>query len=65
MNLNQIFGQERISPFSGAFWNYQFNYDKWLFMKGIDGTMYEKSSFIIDSDTPQTMNGITPKIKKL
>lgn len=26
------------------FWDYQFNYDKWLLMKGIEGTLYEKFS---------------------
>lgn len=65
LDLSQIFVQARISPFSWAFWDYQFNYDKWIFMKGIDGTMYEKSSFLVDPDNPWTMNGITPEISKL
>lgn len=37
-----------------SFLAYQFNYDKWLLMKGIAGTLYEKFSLPAKASTLQT-----------
>lgn len=49
MNLNyiNIFSNTWNTIFSSEFWNYEFNYDKWLFMKGVDGSLYEWQSLIL------------------
>ncbi len=38
---------------SSEFWDYEFNYDLWLFMKDIDGTLYEQTTILIK--TPEEM----------
>ena len=45
LDFSNIFSSSGNTIFSNEFWNYEFNYDKWLFMKWVDGSMYEKSSF--------------------
>jgi len=39
----------RENLLSTDFRNYEFNYDTWIFMKGIDGTLYEKKTLKIPS----------------
>lgn len=48
LDLSNIFSFSRNEVLSPEFWNYEFNYDKWLFMKWVDGSMYEKESLIFD-----------------
>ncbi len=48
-----------------TFWQYQFNYDKWLFMKDIDGSLYEKKSLLVENPQIDTMMGIHPKKMEL
>jgi len=60
LNWNAIFTKE--------FWNYDFNYDKWLFMKWVDGSMYEKTSIKADCDddcSKFTMQWKSPRFKPL
>ncbi|MDR3169003.1 MAG: hypothetical protein LBU27_04525 [Candidatus Peribacteria bacterium] len=47
-----IFDETFVPPRKVEFWEYQFNYDKWIFMKGIDGTAYEKQALLVDADKP-------------
>ena len=44
LDFSNIFSLSWNAIFSKEFWNYEFNYDKWLFMKWVDGSMYEKVS---------------------
>lgn len=44
LDFSNIFSSTGNTIFSNEFWNYEFNYDKWLFMKWVDGSMYEKVS---------------------
>jgi hypothetical protein len=48
LDTNVIFDSTFISPWKAEFWEYQFNYDKRIFMKGIDGTAYEKQALLVD-----------------
>jgi len=48
LDFSNIFSLSWNAIFTKEFWNYDFNYDKWLFMKWVDGSMYEKSSFKAD-----------------
>ena len=50
LDFSNIFSLSGNAIFTKEFWNYDFNYDKWLFMKWVDGTMYEKSSFKADCE---------------
>ena len=50
LDFSNIFSLSWNAIFTKEFWNYDFNYDKWLFMKWVDGTMYEKNSFKADCD---------------
>ena len=50
LDFSNIFSLSGDTIFTKEFWNYDFNYDKWLFMKWVDGSMYEKSSFKADCD---------------
>lgn len=52
MEKEVVFDSSFILPWKAEFWDYQFNYDKWIFMKGIDGTAYEKQSFLVDVNNP-------------
>jgi len=45
LDFSNIFSSSGNTIFSNEFWNYEFNYDKRLFMKWVDGSMYEKVSF--------------------
>ena len=47
LNTDIIFDSTFIPPRQEAFWDYQFNYDKRIFMKGIDGTAYEKQALLV------------------
>ncbi|MDR2416481.1 MAG: hypothetical protein LBD75_08025 [Candidatus Peribacteria bacterium] len=47
-----IFDSTFFPPRKAAFRDYQFNYDKWIFMKGIDGTAYEKQTLLVDPEKP-------------
>ena len=44
LDFSNIFSSTGNTIFSNEFWNYEFNYDKRLFMKWIDGSIYEKIS---------------------
>ena len=44
LDFSNIFSLSWNAIFTKEFWNYDFNYDKWLFMKWVDGSMYEKVS---------------------
>ena len=44
LDFSNIFSSTGNTIFSNEFWNYEFNYDKRLFMKWVDGSMYEKVS---------------------
>ena len=44
LDFSNIFSSIGNTIFSNEFWNYEFNYDKRLFMKWVDGSMYEKVS---------------------
>ncbi len=50
LDFSNIFSLSGNAIFTKEFWNYDFNYDKWLFMKWVDGSMYEKSSFKADCE---------------
>ncbi len=50
LDFSNIFSLSWNAIFTKEFWNYDFNYDKRLFMKWVDGTMYEKTSFKADCD---------------
>ena len=50
LDFSNIFSLSWNAIFTKEFWNYDFNYDKWLFMKWVDGSMYEKSSFKADCE---------------
>jgi hypothetical protein len=52
LDRDVVFDKSFILPWKGEFRDYQFNYDKWIFMKGIDGTAYERQSFLWDPDNP-------------
>jgi hypothetical protein len=47
-----VFDETFVPPWKAEFWEYQFNYDKWIFMKGIDGTAYEKQALLVDAGRP-------------
>jgi hypothetical protein len=65
LDTDAVFDNTFIPPRKAEFWDYQFNYDKWIFMKGIDGTASEKTAVVIDSEHFGTMNGKFPPEKKL
>ena len=50
LDFSNIFSLSGNAIFTIEFWNYDFNYDKWLFMKWVDGSMYEKASFKADCE---------------
>ena len=50
LDFSNIFSLSWNAIFTKEFWNYDFNYDKWLFMKWVDGSMYEKVSIKADCD---------------
>lgn len=50
LDFSNIFSLSENAIFTKEFWNYDFNYDKWLFMKWVDGSMYEKTSFKADCE---------------
>ncbi|MDR0860982.1 MAG: hypothetical protein LBO09_08720 [Candidatus Peribacteria bacterium] len=52
LDTNVVFDSAFIPPRKADFRDYQFNYDKWIFMKGIDGTAYEKTALLIDPSKP-------------
>ncbi|MDR0608380.1 MAG: hypothetical protein LBG52_08875 [Candidatus Peribacteria bacterium] len=61
-----IFDSTFILPRKAGFWAYQFNYDKRAFMKGIDGTAYEKSAILVPAGGGSfTMAMSIPPDKKL
>ncbi|GHW03030.1 hypothetical protein AGMMS50249_8160 [candidate division SR1 bacterium] len=65
---SKVFDGTIFSPLGAEFWQYSFNYDKWLFMKGIDGTAYEKASLMVDLNQElesQTVMGTHSMEKKL
>ena len=68
LDFSNIFSLSWNAIFTKEFWNYDFNYDKWLFMKWVDGSMYEKSSFKADCDedcSKFTMEGKSPHFEPL
>ena len=68
LDFSNIFSLSWNAIFTKEFWNYDFNYDKWLFMKWVDGSMYEKSSFKADCDedcSKFTMEWKSPHFKPL
>ena len=50
LDFSNIFSLSWNAIFTKEFWNYDFNYDKWLFMKWVDGSMYEKVSIKADCE---------------
>ena len=50
LDFSNIFSLSWNAIFTKEFWNYDFNYDKWLFMKWVDGSMYEKIGIKADCD---------------
>ena len=50
LDFSNIFSLSGNAVFTKEFWNYDFNYDKWLFMKWVDGSMYEKVSIKADCE---------------
>ena len=50
LDFSNIFSLSWNAIFTKEFWNYDFNYDKWLFMKWVHGSMYEKVSIKADCD---------------
>jgi ComEC/Rec2-related protein len=50
LDFSNIFSLSWNAIFTKEFWNYDFNYDKWLFMKWVDGSMYEKASFNVNCE---------------
>ena len=50
LDFSNIFSLSWNAIFTKEFRNYDFNYDKWLFMKWVDGSMYEKVSFKADCE---------------
>jgi len=73
LDFSNIFSLSWNAIFTKEFWNYDFNYDKWLFMKWVDGSMYEKSSFKAECEikdwkqdcSKSTMNGKSPHFEEL
>ena len=68
LDFSNIFSLSWDAIFTKEFWNYDFNYDKWLFMKWVDGSMYEKNSFKADCDedcSKFTMQWKSPHFKPL
>ena len=69
LDFSNIFSLSGNAIFTKEFWNYDFNYDKWLFMKWVDGSMYEKTSFKAeceDNDCNEiTMNWKSPHFEPL
>jgi hypothetical protein len=52
LDTSVIFDSTFIPPWEAEFRDYQFNYDKRIFMKGIDGTAYEKQALLVDPAHP-------------
>ncbi len=73
LDFSNIFSLSGNAIFTKEFWNYDFNYDKWLFMKWVDGSMYEKTSFKAECEikdwkqdcSKSTMNGKSPHFEEL
>lgn len=63
LDTSVVFDRTFIPPRKAEFWDYQFNYDKWIFMKGIDGTAYEKTALWVNPEQQGTMNGKSPPEK--
>jgi len=61
LDFSNIFSLSWNAIFTKEFWNYDFNYDKWLFMKWVDGSMYEK--FSIKSHCDEDCSKFTMKWK--
>jgi len=65
VDTSVVFDRTFILPWKTEFRDYQFNYDKWMFMKGFDGTAYEKQILVVTSDQPGMMYGLTPPLQRL
>lgn len=68
LDFSNIFSLSWNAIFTKEFWNYDFNYDKWLFMKWVDGSMYEKVSIKADCDkdcSKSTMEWKSPHFEPL
>ena len=73
LDFSNIFSLSWNAIFTKEFWNYDFNYDKWLFMKWVDGSMYEKVSIKADCEekdwildcSKSTMQWKSPHFKPL
>jgi len=68
LDFSNIFSLSWNALFTKEFRNYDFNYDKWLFMKWVDGSMYEKNSIKADCDencSKFTMEGKSPHFEPL
>ena len=73
LDFSNIFSLSWNAILTKDFWNYDFNYDKWLFMKWVDGSMYEKASFKAECEikdwkqdcSKSTMNGKSPHFEEL
>ncbi|MDR0651147.1 MAG: DUF4131 domain-containing protein [Candidatus Peribacteria bacterium] len=66
LDTKVIFDSTFLPPRTAAFRAYQFNYDKWIFMKGIDGTAYEKQAILVPEGGGRfTMAMSIPPEKKL
>ncbi len=73
LDFSNIFSLSGNAIFTKEFWNYDFNYDKWLFMKWVDGSMYEKVSIKAECEikdwkqdcSKSTMNGKSPHFEEL
>ncbi|MDD2536958.1 MAG: ComEC/Rec2 family competence protein [Candidatus Absconditabacteria bacterium] len=60
-----VFEQKNDLPRTETFWDYQFSYDKRMFMKGFEGTLYQKQALLIDPENPETMQGQFPERQQL
>jgi len=73
LDFSNIFSLSWNAIFTKEFWNYDFNYDKWLFMKWVDGSMYEKVGIKAECEikdwkqdcSKSTMNGKSPHFEEL
>ena len=73
LDLSSIFSLNWNAFFTKEFRNYEFNYDKRLFMKWVNGSMYEKNSIKAECEIKDwiencesiTMQGKTPNFEPL
>lgn len=57
-NDEQVFGSRAWQFRTPEFWEYAFNYDTWLFMHHIAGTLYEQQSLLVSDPASASMMGM-------